>query len=214
MPNFLAVIILSFGTMTLPKYQNSKGIFQKTITFTGSMITYEFLQLIIPGRVFDFKDIIASLLGGTFAYLILYLAHQNSTSSKINTNSTLMTKLNRHLPFIILFLGVLLFTYFWEVGIRPHLLKNSISSFYLLESFPNFLSIVILSFGAMALFAPKEDIAILKLTLSLTCGVILYEIYQMMMPERVFDYKDIIASILGFVFSYLILYLINRILLS
>lgn len=121
-----------------------------------------------------------------------------------------MNKMKRRIPFIILLLGVLLFGYFWEVSIRPHLLKNNISSFYLLESFPNFLSIVILSLAAMALFAPKGNLDILKLTSSLTCGVILYEIYQMMMPERVFDYKDIIASILGFVFSYLILYLINR----
>ncbi len=123
-----------------------------------------------------------------------------------------MNKLNRHTPFIILFFAILVFTYFWEKSLRPQLLSDNNSSFYLLESFPNFLSIVILSFGAMALFSPKENLAIFKLTFSLTCGVILYEIYQMMMPERVFDYKDIIASILGFVFSYLIIYLINRML--
>ena len=76
MPNFLAVIILTFGTMTLPKNQNSKGIFKKTVTFTGSMITYEFMQLIIPGRVFDYKDIIASVLGGIFTYLILTLTNR------------------------------------------------------------------------------------------------------------------------------------------
>ena len=58
--------------MTFPKNQNAKGIFKKTVTFTGSMITYEFMQLIIPGRVFDYKDIIASILGGIFTYLILY----------------------------------------------------------------------------------------------------------------------------------------------
>lgn len=83
MPNFLAVIILTFGTMTLPKYQNSKGIFKKTITFTGSMITYEFLQLIIPGRVFDYKDIIASILGGIFTYLILTLTNRILTKRQL-----------------------------------------------------------------------------------------------------------------------------------
>ena len=123
-----------------------------------------------------------------------------------------MNKLNRHLPFIILFLLMLLFTYFWEVSFRPNLLKSNNSSFYLVESFPNFLSIVILSFGAMALFAPKENLAVFKLTFPLACSVLLYEICQLIIPERVFDYKDIIATIFGFVFSYFIIFLMNRIL--
>ena len=120
-----------------------------------------------------------------------------------------MNKLNRHLPFIILFIGALLFTFFWQVSIRPYLLKKNTYSLDLAEYFSNFLAVVILSFGAMSLFAPKEDIAVLKLTSSLTCGIILG---QLIMSERVYDYKDIIASILGFIFSYLIIYLINRIL--
>ncbi len=120
-----------------------------------------------------------------------------------------MNKLNRHLPFVILFLAVLSFAYFWQVSIRPYLLKNNTNSLDLAEYFPNFLAVVILSFGAMALFAPKEDIAVLKLTSSLTCGIILG---QLIMSERVYDYKDIIASILGFIFSNLIIYLINRML--
>ena len=123
-----------------------------------------------------------------------------------------MNKLKRHLPFIILFTGTLLFTFFWEVSIRSHLLKSNNSSFYLAESFPNFLATVILSFGAMTLFAPKGNSAVFKLTFSLACGVLLYEVCQLIIPERVFDYKDIIASILGFICSYLIIYLINRIL--
>lgn len=85
MPNFLAVMILTFGTMTLPKNQNPKEIFKKTITFTGSMITYEFLQLFIPGRVFDYKDIIASILGGIFTYLILTLTYRIITKRQFKT---------------------------------------------------------------------------------------------------------------------------------
>lgn len=120
-----------------------------------------------------------------------------------------MNKLNRHLPFVILFLAVLLFAYFWQVSIRTYLLKSNTNPLYLVEYFPNFLAVAILSFGAMALFAPKENFAVLKLTSSLNCGILLG---QLIMSERVFDYKHIIASILGFIFSYLIIYLINRIL--
>lgn len=108
--------------------------------------------------------------------------------------------MKRHMPFIILFTGGLIFTYFWEAGIRPHLLKNNTSAIYLLESFPNFLSVILLSFGAMALLAPKENIKIFKLTTSLTCSAILYEFYKLIMPERVFDFKDIVASVLGGLF--------------
>ena len=68
--------------------------------------------------------------------------------------------------------------------------------------------------GTMAFLALKENIKVIKLIGSLTCGVILYEFSQIFMMDRTFDLKDVIASILGALFSFLVTMFINKIILK
>lgn len=117
--------------------------------------------------------------------------------------------MKRHIPFIVLFAAALIFTFFWETSIRPQLLKSNSSTFYLVESFPNFLAVVLMTFGGMALLALKKNIKVIKLAGSIASGGILYEFCQIFIPERTFDVKDIVASVLGGLFSYLIIIFIN-----
>ncbi|MGN8037495.1 VanZ family protein [Chitinophaga sp. 22321] len=48
-----------------------------TLSFTGAMILYEICQLWMPQRTFDLKDIVASVLGGLFSYLVFRLVNSS-----------------------------------------------------------------------------------------------------------------------------------------
>jgi hypothetical protein len=115
----------------------------------------------------------------------------------------------RSLYFTILAL-LLLFTLYEELSLRPYLFKHHITTLYLADSLPNFLAVVILSFGYMAIILPPDN-KVLHFIISIVIGLSLYELAQIWMPQRIFDIKDIIASVMGGGFSYLVIYAINKI---
>ena len=122
--------------------------------------------------------------------------------------------MKRHNILIILFVGFLIFAFFWQVLIRLYLLKNNISTFYLAETLPNFLAVVLFTFGAMTLLRYKENSKLFKLSTEFTASMVAYEFLQLIIPGRTFDVNDIIASVIGGVFSYIVLILINKIFTS
>ncbi|CAM3639301.1 VanZ family protein [Mucilaginibacter galii] len=67
-PNLLAPMILVL-LYTLIKEVNDKAVlFRATCSFVAGLIIYEIVQLFIPSRTFDHKDIIASVVGGAIIY--------------------------------------------------------------------------------------------------------------------------------------------------
>lgn len=73
LPNFLAVILFSF-LFSIIEYKKAIATpLRQSIKATISMVIYEFVQFLIPGRTFDIQDIAASILGGIFSYLFLLL---------------------------------------------------------------------------------------------------------------------------------------------
>ena len=112
--------------------------------------------------------------------------------------------------FQIIFLATLGVTLFEEIMLRPFLQRNEIDFLYLVDSLPNFLAVVLLCFGTMALLAYTKKQEIIKCTAGYTIGIILYEVLQLVMPGRVFDLNDMVASLLGGAFSYLVIFGIDR----
>ncbi len=73
LPNFLAPLILSFAFVIIKDLNDSKSIIRAIAGIVAGLILYEFVQLMMPHMVFDVKDIIASILGGLLAYLLIRL---------------------------------------------------------------------------------------------------------------------------------------------
>ncbi|WP_414647260.1 VanZ family protein [Chitinophaga sp.] len=61
-----------FAIVVIRKQHTNREILTSCISIVAGLILYEIAQIWIPGRVFDFKDIIASLIGGVIAYGIIY----------------------------------------------------------------------------------------------------------------------------------------------
>ncbi len=107
---------------------------------------------------------------------------------------------------ITLFLFLLL-TYFEEVHFRKYLYSRH--QFILAGSLPNFLAAVIFSFAYMAVLSPNEKKAIGAIA-AIVMGLSLYEVVQIWMPHMVFDVNDIFASVLGGLFSYIVIRIISK----
>ena len=115
---------------------------------------------------------------------------------------------NPRISYLIVLLAALAFTLYEELSLRPYLFKHHITTLYLADSLPNFLAVVILVFAYMAIRLPPNNKAP-NAILSIVAGLSLYELAQIWMPHRVFDVKDIIASVLGGVFSYVVILILR-----
>jgi glycopeptide antibiotics resistance protein len=119
--------------------------------------------------------------------------------------------MNKRSIYIIILSIVLLFTLYEELKLRPYLLRHHITSFYIADSLPNFLAVVILFLGYMVIKFPVDDQKIISLIFAFAMGLTLYEVCQLWMPGRTFDVKDVIASVIGGIFSYLIFRIVNKV---
>lgn len=73
LPNFLASLLLIFGYMVFKKPESNREIGRSIISLVAGLVLYEFVQLWMPHMVFDVKDILASVVGGAFAYGIILI---------------------------------------------------------------------------------------------------------------------------------------------
>ncbi|WP_436491343.1 VanZ family protein [Chitinophaga sp. ARDCPP14] len=118
--------------------------------------------------------------------------------------------MNKKNVYIILLSIALLFTLYEELKLRPYLFKHHISTFYIADSLPNFLAVVVFFLGYMVIRFPVDDRKVVSLIFSLVAGLTLYEVCQLWMPGRTFDVKDVIASVIGGTFSYLVFRIVNK----
>lgn len=80
LPNFLSSLLFIFAVVIIRKQHTNREILRSCVSIVAGLILYEVAQIWIPGRVFDFKDIIASLIGGVIAYSIIYGINKQVTA--------------------------------------------------------------------------------------------------------------------------------------
>ncbi|HEY9261236.1 VanZ family protein [Chitinophaga sp.] len=117
--------------------------------------------------------------------------------------------MNKKSAYIIALSTALAFTLFEELKLRPYLFKHHLN--IIAGSLPNFLAVVIPFLGYALIKFPLDERKARSVITSFVIGLSLYEICQIWMPQRTFDLKDVIASILGGFFSYLIFYIIDKV---
>lgn len=117
--------------------------------------------------------------------------------------------MNKRSVYIILLIIILAFTLFEELKLRSYLFRHHMN--ILADSLPNFLAVVILFLGYAVIKFPLDKRKSINVITSFVIGLSLYEVCQIWMPQRTFDIKDVIASVLGGAFSYLIFYMVSKV---
>lgn len=97
---------------------------------------------------------------------------------------------------IVLILS-LSFTLYEELFLRRWLYRHLGRSSVIAGSLPNFLAVLIFSFAFALIRLPKSSQDIARMVTSIVAGLILYEVAQIWMPHRVFDWNDVAATLIG-----------------
>ena len=109
------------------------------------------------------------------------------------------------LTYAILLAIALIFTLYEELHLRRWLFHQHGTGAIIAGSLPNFLAVVVFSLANVVLRFPQRNREILRAIGSIMIGLILYEIAQIWMPHRTFDWNDIAATLLGGIFTWLLL---------
>ncbi|MBN9382073.1 MAG: VanZ family protein [Chitinophagaceae bacterium] len=119
-----------------------------------------------------------------------------------------MEKKDKRPVYALMLIIIVGFTLYEELSLRHSLYKKHVA-LWIADCLPNFLAILLLAFGYMVFKRPGTDREIGRSIFFLVVGLVLYEFVQLAMPHRVFDVKDIFASILGGVFAYFTIWMIR-----
>lgn len=94
-----------------------------------------------------------------------------------------------------------------DFGYRPYAYENNLFDFYLADSFTNFTAVIGLS--ALMVWKDSKKLYEDKITEQFiyiipTLGMVAYEAIQLLMPNMVFSFSDIVYSLLGGFVAYII----------
>lgn len=87
---------------------------------------------------------------------------------------------------------------------RPWIYANHLFDFYLADTYTNLFGECVVFFILVSLFSPNEMYKPIKLLLYSSCGLIIYELLGLIVVGGLCDYKDIIATFVGALLSYVI----------
>ena len=114
-----------------------------------------------------------------------------------------MNKKLRLIHFIVSILFIIVMIIFQKYY-RPWIYSNHIFDFYLADTFTNLFGEGICFFFISSLFAPQYISKPIPLLLQTSAALILYELAGLIFEKGLCDYKDIIATVIGALFAYLI----------
>lgn len=92
---------------------------------------------------------------------------------------------------------------------RPWIYANDLFDFYLADTYTNLFGECVVFFIIASLLSPDKMYNPIKLLLHSSCGLIIYELLGLIIEGGLCDYKDIIATCIGGLLSYII----NRIII-
>lgn len=105
--------------------------------------------------------------------------------------------MTRKQAYISLLVLVAAFTAFEELRFRSYLLQHHLHTFYIADSLPNLLAVMLI-FLAWSIFKyPLGRADNLKIAWWSAGAMVLYELVQPLIPGRTFDVADIVASLIG-----------------
>ncbi|TRW27086.1 hypothetical protein FMM05_00095 [Flavobacterium zepuense] len=116
---------------------------------------------------------------------------------------------NRRITLIAIFIAVLVFTAFMELGLRAYLFTKLGNDSVLAGSMPNFVAVVLITFIYAIIKERNKQDSVLKISLMGCLIMVFYELIQPLIAGRTFDWFDILASFLGGIFCYCVLNLVN-----
>jgi hypothetical protein len=93
--------------------------------------------------------------------------------------------------------ATLAFTLFNELHLRRWLLRHYGHSSVVAGSLPNFLAAALFGFAIAVVRVPTTSRAALRCAAPGVIGLTLYEVAQIWMPNRTFDWNDVAATFLG-----------------
>ncbi len=111
---------------------------------------------------------------------------------------------------IILLVVVLAFTLYADTRLRPYLFHHHVKPEIIANTLPNFLAVLIFSLIFSIIREKQAKGSPLQVSLMATIAMVLYEFAQFWMPERTFDWDDVLVSVVAGIFSYLLLSAIHK----
>ncbi len=121
----------------------------------------------------------------------------------------IMRKKHRLLHLVVGCLFIIIMLLF-RTYYRPWIYTNHLFDFYLADTYTNLFGECVVFFILVSLFSPNEMYKPIKLLLYSSCGLIIYELLGLIVEGGLCDYKDIIATFVGALLSYVI----NRIIIQ
>lgn len=91
----------------------------------------------------------------------------------------------------------LAFTLYEELHLRRWLFQHYGHNSVIAGSLPNFLAVILFGLAMVLIKLPDSNRKTIQPIAAVVIGLILYEIAQIWMPHRVFDWNDIAATVLG-----------------
>jgi hypothetical protein len=115
--------------------------------------------------------------------------------------------------YAVLLALTLLFTLYEELHLRRWLFHRFGRDSVVAGSLPNFLAVLVFSVAFTVIKPSEREGGIIRTVIAIVLGLVIYEIAQIWMPHRTFDWNDIAATLLGGIFSWVVLALPRQLLL-
>ncbi len=114
---------------------------------------------------------------------------------------------------VVYFITFLLSFGFTEIGryiYRPYIYENRINDYGIADSMGNWGGIIVQIFFGLLIFNSTKKKGI-RLIAFFVLGYILYEIFQLVLPKGVFDWKDIYGTFIGGGIGLLLFLLVHKV---